>query len=326
MNAIKAIFWNPGQRRLRSGWRLLIQFVLFFVLVIGTAIVAYVLGNGPGAVAAGSAAYLAGGLGLAWLLARFLDRRPVADYGFHLTPGWWLDLGFGLVLGAALMTGVFLSESLAGWVRVTAPAVTASGLGPVPALLLSVFFYLAVAFNEEFTFRGYQLRNLAEGLAVRRLGPGGAIVGAWVMSSAAFGLAHLTNGNGTGLSTANLVLAGLLLSLPYLLTGELAIPIGLHLTWNLFQGTVYGFPVSGSAPSRALLVPEQSGPALWTGGDFGPEGGLLGTLWTLAGCVLVVVWLLVRRGRLGLYVPLARYEAPARKGNGESVLDVLPAE
>jgi membrane protease YdiL (CAAX protease family) len=45
----------------------------------------------------------------------------------------------------------------------TATAVTESGLAPGAALLLSVFFYLVVAFNEEFAFRGYQLRNLAEG-------------------------------------------------------------------------------------------------------------------------------------------------------------------
>ncbi|MCL6441350.1 MAG: hypothetical protein K6T27_07640, partial [Thermoleophilum sp.] len=28
-----------------------------------------------------------------WLSARFLERRPFADYGFHLSRGWWLDLG-----------------------------------------------------------------------------------------------------------------------------------------------------------------------------------------------------------------------------------------
>lgn len=78
----------------------------------------------------------------------------------------------------------------------------------------------------------------------------------------------------------------MLLRVPYLLTGELAIPIGLHTTWNLFQGTVYGFPVSGSAPTRRVFVVEQGGPELWTGGPFGPEAGLLAVVWVLLGCGL----------------------------------------
>jgi membrane protease YdiL (CAAX protease family) len=166
-----------------------------------------------------------------------------------------------------------------------------------------------VAINEELAFRGYQLRNLAEGLAGQRVGPRLAIAGAWAISSLAFGLGHATNESATVLSTLNLVAGGILLSLPYLLTGELALSIGLHTSWNLFQGSVYGFPVSGSVPSRRVLIPEQSGPELWTGGAFGPEGGLLATLAILGGCLLIVLWVGVQQGPLGLHLSLARYEA-----------------
>jgi uncharacterized protein len=299
MTRFSGIFWNRREGRLRAGWRLLIQISLFFMIVVGLAVTGKILGDGPGSVIALSGAYLMLGLVMAWLLARFVDHRPLAAYGFHLSRDWWLDFGAGLFLGAILMTGIFVAEYLAGRIAVTAPAVTASGLLPVPAFLLSAFFYLAVAFNEEFTFRGYQLRNLAEGLG--RIGPRGAIFCAWAISSAAFGLGHVTNENATLLSTVNIVAGGLLLSLPFLLTGELAIPIGLHASWNLFQGTVYGFPVSGSVPTRRVLVPEQGGPVLWTGGEFGPEGGLLATFSTLAGCLMIALWVLWRRGRIGLH-------------------------
>ena len=47
--------------------------------------------------------------------SRLLDRRSLADYGFHLNKGWWLDLGFGLALGTLLMLGIFGVELAKGF-------------------------------------------------------------------------------------------------------------------------------------------------------------------------------------------------------------------
>src|SRR5215207_2351265 len=84
--------------------------------------------------------------------------------------------------------------------------------------------------------------------------------------------------------------------------GELAIPIGLHITWNFFQGAIYGFPVSGfGAFSPTLLTTEQGGPDLWTGGSFGPEGGLLVPSIMLLGMSLVALWTHLRTGKVSLH-------------------------
>src|SRR5690606_35671898 len=45
-----------------------------------------------------------------WWVARVVDRRPFADYGFHLSRRWWVDFGFGLLLGAMLMALIFVIE------------------------------------------------------------------------------------------------------------------------------------------------------------------------------------------------------------------------
>jgi len=246
-------------------------------------------------------------LGIVWLMARFVDKRPYADFGFHLDRHWWLDFGFGAALGAFLLTGIFLSLRAAGWVTIIGSAITKDNIPFIFAFLMNVIVYAIVAVNEELTFRGYQLKNLTEGVSGKRIGPRSAILLAFLLSSAFFGFAHLGNENATALSTINIVIIGFVLALPYLLTGELGLSIGFHLTWNLFEGTVYGFPVSGITPTTHLLSIQQSGPDLWTGGAFGPEAGLICIIWTLIGCILIIGWVKWLRKQVRLHLQLATY-------------------
>ncbi len=170
------IFWNSEQNRLRTGWRVVIQFILFVAVLLGESIFIDVFGTGWLSILVANLIYLAGGLGLSWLMARFIDRRPYVDYGFHLDRNWWLDLGFGLTLGAAIMTGVFLSMRGAGWLTITKTATTNLGLPFSLAFFLKVVTFTIVAINEELTFRGYQLKNLAEGFTNKTINPQPTIV------------------------------------------------------------------------------------------------------------------------------------------------------
>ena len=242
-----------------------------------------------------------------WLAGRFLDERPFADFGFHLGAGWWLDLLFGMVLGALLVTVVFFIELGLGWVRVTgAFEIYDTGASFAVSMLIPIVYFVCVGIHEETLSRGYQLKNSAEGLNYPSLGPRGAVLLAWVLTSVFFGVLHADNPNATPISTLNIVLAGLMLGLGYVLSGELAIPIGLHITWNFFQGTIYGFPVSGVGPFGAsLLETEQGGPELWTGGLFGPEGGLLIPVVMLLGMSLIALWTRLRTGKVSLSTSVA---------------------
>lgn len=323
-------FFDEGTGRLRAPWRLLLQYLAYTVAVplfanlLAGAFLLVGMGAGSSGTSAlagspllpviGGVAGLGGALLSVWLAGRFLDRRPFAEFGFHLSGGWWLDLLFGMALGALLMTTVFLVQSGLGWVTVTGSFESLVPGAPFwLAVLVPATLFVCVGFYEELVSRGYQLRNAAEGLNSSSIGPRGAVLLAWALSSAFFGYLHAANPNATILSTANVALAGLMLGCGYVLTGELAIPIGLHVTWNFFQGTVFGFPVSGLRIGGATFLSiEQGGPDLWTGGPFGPEGGLLAPAAMALGILLTALWVRLRRGRVAIHAPIAKGPKPER--------------
>jgi membrane protease YdiL (CAAX protease family) len=312
------VFYNSAQRRIRAAWRLVLLAVLFLApALLATSAVPQFLAAAWGGKARPYLAVILGLLLVAvilfnfWLAARFFDRRPFRDFGFHFDRAWWRDLVFGLALGAALMLAIFLVQWAAGWISVRGTlAVSGRGVSFAGALILGTISFVCVGIYEELFARGYLMRNLAEGLRWRFISPRAALLLAYLLSSLLFGLAHQGGSNAGPLTTLHLALAGLFLGLGYLLTGELALPIGLHITWNLFQGYVFGFPVSGTGHEATVIAVRQGGPAAWTGGAYGPEGGWIGLLALLAGSLAIVAWVRLTRGTVQPQDRLATYEPP----------------
>ncbi len=342
MQTIGTIFWNQQEKRLRAFWRLLGQIILLILVTLPLQLVTTFIAMGylmssedlPPAEAADplllqeyiaqspflllvSSLVTLGAIILSvWLAGKLLDKRPFYDFGLRLTRNWWIDFGFGLFLGVLLVSLIFLVQLAAGWISVTGTMVTSEpGTGFLAAILVPLVTFLAVGIQEELFSRGYQLKNLAEGFNGSTVSPNTAILLATLLSSVVFGVLHILNPNSSFFTTFNIILAGIfLLAMGFILTGELAIPIGVHITWNFTMGNVYGFPVSGIDFRGATIVAvEQHGPELWTGGAFGPEGGLLGVMAILLGGLLTVLWVRQRYGNSQLEEKLA--VAPQRSGN-----------
>ena len=325
MEFIKNIFWNKQEKRLRMAWRLTLQTTLLIILLILSEALlslasALLIQEAPLTTLTGElgsssqlsllADFMVRGFFLSlsvWLAGRFIDRRPYSDFGFRINSSWWKDFWFGIGLGGALITAIFLVELAAGWIRPTGFFVTNHpGLRFPAAILVPLLIFIMVGFYEELLSRGYHLKNLAEGLSGRYIQPRTAILVASLISSAVFGIFHAANPNATVSSTLNICLAGILLAAGFLLTGELAIPIGLHISWNFFQGNVFGFPVSGADFRSATLIQiQQSGPEWLTGGAFGPEGGLLGIISNLLGILLIILWVKRRTGKAVLQTAIS---------------------
>lgn len=326
---LRALAWNGEEDRLRAPFRLGLAAVLLLALATAIQEVALRLGlaaSGLGSL--GEAVWVtlvtAGGLAAAILgvvaVARWLDRRRLADLGAAVDRAWLVEATVGVAVGAGMVTAVVAVAVLAGVGSV-------SGVGRVRAgpvgltagtALLDAAFWLVVFLGagalEEVLFRGYLLVNAAEGLAGYAPDPRRAVLGGVGASAGAFGLAHAANPGGSVLGVGNVVLFGLLFGATVAATGRLGLAVGLHVAWNATLGLGFGLPVSGIDTGAALVAVELSGPAVLTGGRFGPEGGLLAVVGLLAG-IAAAGWFLWRRGDLGIETELA---TPSLRGRSDS--------
>ncbi|NPV85956.1 MAG: CPBP family intramembrane metalloprotease [Anaerolineae bacterium] len=322
------IFWNHQEKRLRAICRLLLQLLLMTIIsAVLSILLAAILRFDPRLYAStpetpsfalfmiiSTLITLIAFTSSIWLAGKWFDRRQFKAFGFHFNSSYFTDFAFGLALGAVLMTIIFLIEWASGWITIRGTMHSSYPDQPfATGLLQTVILFISVGIYEELYSRGYMLRNLAEGLNLRFIGARNALILAWVISSAIFGALHAGNPNASWISTLNLVVAGLFLGLGFVLTGELAIPIGLHITWNFFQGNVFGFPVSGTTPIVSFIAINQKGNDLITGGAFGPEAGLIGLFAIGIGSVLTVLWVKYRYGQIRLKTELAQYLTTDKK-------------
>jgi len=299
MRRLQWLVWNRSERRLRAPWRLLLGIVFVLLVSVAALLALSIIRSTLGF----TALYVSPGPTTRPLLLNALvgvvvvfslvpigwhvDRRRLSDYGLGIDREWWRDCGFGLVLGAGTITAVVLAGVAGGWFVVESVGLSTGKLS-LFAGLMAVF--VVVGIYEELLVRGYLLTNLAEGFRwAETVSARVAAVFATLISAVIFGGLHATNPNATVVSTVVISAAGVMLAMGYLYTGELAIPIGIHITWNAFQGLVYGLPVSGAELPVSLVETSSRGSEVVSGGAFGPEAGILG----LAGILVMALGIVV---------------------------------
>jgi len=286
---------------LRTGWRMALFVVLFAFLsglFLGLLLVLQLIRHS----ALSSGGVVLAALGASWIMVRFVNRKPLGAIGLFLHPRMGYELGMGLLLGFVMMAGIFLVELLLGYVSVVQRQLSvAEALGAVGSLGLE--FTLAGTL-EELLFRGYLFQTLLQGIG---------FLPATLLVSGLFALAHGFNPGITWMASLNIFLAGVWLSVAYMKTRSLWLPIALHVGWNFSQSALFSFPTSGIVfADRTLFVLEQGGPAWVTGGGFGPEGGVVGTV-----AILLCSWHILKS---------RRYGAPEGLITLDSLEDLLPAQ
>jgi len=245
---LKTFFWNSNERRFRLLYRLgslcILIFLLFgIVIALEEFLSVNIWSNRPHPskktesleCILNSSLIIIGVL----LCAKIFDRRKLSDFGITIKLKWWIDLLFGFILGAAVITVSFLIEYGLGYVEII---LTFQTIAPARSFISELFWpllmFLFVALNEELLDRGYILKNVAEGFLF--LGKRLSIILAIVFSSFIFTLWHVKNYYATTDYLIGIFIFGLVMAFSRLSSGRISIAIGFHFSFNLFLVNVFG--------------------------------------------------------------------------------------
>lgn len=212
--------------------------------------------------------------------------QPIlAGFGLRAGPDTMPDIGIGLAITTAAMVGILFVLMGAHGVRVS--------LAPFdPSMVLTFGLFLVVqSVIDETVMRGMLISGLAMLLNGRR-------IAAVLIAAFLFGLTHAFFEGATALSVISNSLGGVMYGLAFVLTGRIWLGVGLHFAWNFVQGPILGFILSGHPVSGAPLHIDDLGPVWLTGGNYGPEGGIVGIGFRFFVIAVVLGWT-SRRSRRG---------------------------
>ncbi len=261
---IRSLFFNTN-RQIKCIWRILI-----FVSLLFLAILPLLLLNNVYIQFFGVVLILIFGL---YINSKYLDKRNFSEYGLVVSKATFQNLLVGLIIG-------FCSVVLILIIGKTTGVLSVSSLVSVPKTSLVLLFavkMLLVSILEETFFRGYLFTNLYDGFDSKKRTKKQTLLISLMLSSILFGLAHFNTNNSSFFSITLLTCNGIVWCIPFIISKNLGLSIGLHTAWNFTQ-TQLGFTMSGNTPLHSLYKIENVGSDFFTGGEYGPEAGVLGLI------------------------------------------------
>jgi len=275
-----------GPNGIRAGWRLFIFFAIVVPLYYAMS-----LGIDPlmRRTHAGDFTPLGALLSLGlfppplllatWIMGR-IEGRTFADYGLPWRRAFGRRFWQGAALSFASLTLLLLVMRLAGVFSFGMPVLNGWNAWKY-AVAWTVPMFIGVLL-EDFQYRGYLMFTLTTG------------IGFWpaaIVTSLLMGGMHYFNPSGHGLGPIAATMYCLVTCLVLRRTGDLWMPLGIHLAWDWGESYFYGLQDGGFAAVGHLLSGSVHGNPLLTGGSFGPEASILNLVLLAIWGVIFSVWL-----------------------------------
>lgn len=310
MNKVHYFFMNLEENRLRVGYRIVIQLAAY-LLIYELLKYSFIPGGTSDNTLLNASLYIIILLGVfkftrAWLViflaSKYIEKRPLSSFGLKISMNWWEDLFVGLLMGAISIASLVFLQYCLGWITFDNIFHTVFTERSFISSIASIFIYFALAAaSEEIFNRGYLLTTLSDAFYSPKISREKATLLAVFISSVLFGAMHIGNANVNFIAITNIIIGGALFSTLFIYSGQLGLAIGYHAAWNFFQASVFGLPVSGKtwpADIVSTATSQQTGPEIWTGGEFGPEAGLLALFVWLFSIPICLLWIKYRKGNL----------------------------
>lgn len=235
----------------RAGWRILFYIILFvalseflefvsnsYLLISGDKLNAYELLYNR---VINKSLKLLSVLIPAFLLLKWIDKRPLTLLGLGFYKGTIKELSYGIIFGLAMAVTGVLTTYLSGLGSFTLNEIKFDLIGYLVAVL-GILFISAI--YEEVLFRGYIFQSSIEGTNFPIT---------LIIFSLLFGAAHLSNAGIDVFGIMFTISAGLFLGVMYYKTRALWMCIGTHFVWNWTVGPIFGMGVEQNPFLRMTL-------------------------------------------------------------------------
>ena len=214
-----------------------------------------------------------------------IEKRRLFTLGLRLK-GAVLEYISGMGIGLLLFTAVYGIDLLSG-------ELVFGGINQnlsVSSLVLFFFGFVIQGASEEILLRGSYFVSSAAC---------GSVPIAALLSSGLFAAMHLGNNGVSVIAILNIFLFGIFATLYFLRRGSVWGICAIHSVWNFAQGNIFGCRVSGMQFGSSLFTTVENGGA-WSGGAFGPEGGLGATV--ILGIAIFVMLFIKNKNIEGFYL------------------------
>jgi len=225
---------------------------------------------------------------------KFLDKSSFKKYGLKINKIWIQEFFMGTVISLAQLSIFFLIMYSTGNLKIVEFFTTNSSDYSFDYSFWEGFFsemfgLIIGSSVEEIFFRAFLFYIVYEALRTIKKDAAKRAFIILIAIAPLFGIAHIGNEGATTISTINLGLDAIMMCLPFLITGRLGMSIGMHFSWNLFQGAIFGFAISGNI-AKASIISVNMPNNLLTGGVFGPEGSIIFILLDIVALMLILYW------------------------------------
>eukprot|EP01091_Cochliopodium_minus_P006259 TRINITY_DN16140_c0_g1_i1.p1 TRINITY_DN16140_c0_g1~~TRINITY_DN16140_c0_g1_i1.p1 ORF type:complete len:348 (+),score=37.66 TRINITY_DN16140_c0_g1_i1:90-1046(+) len=240
------------------------------------------------------------------VIGAWFDKRKIEDFGFKMNKAWFVEFLFGCIIGFTFVSIIFIIAYFSKWVTISSFFSNITNMPTVGAFIQGLYLLIFQSFLLIFAYRGYILRNTAEGIEAR-IGSKHALIFATFISGL-FQVSYnilfsyfqtRTTSSLSWVGSVNAFIKGVITSVFYIYTGSLSFLVGFDFLYNYSMGFIYDFANKGFKQYSCMICLTSSNKSSYVKyllgkSKYGPEGGFIATALFFLILIVIVFYLKIK--------------------------------